>query len=56
MPSQPLRDLFFQTGLPEAYVLARAVDRREQTRERREDHAAHHPGDHPPGSQLQRGG
>ena len=55
MNEQPLRDLFFRTGLPEAYVLAGAV-RRKQAQERREDHAAHHPGDHPPGSQLQRGG
>ena len=55
MNEQQLRDLFFRTGLPEAYVLAGAV-RRKRAQERREDHAAHHPGDHPPGSQLQRGG
>lgn len=56
MTEQQLWDLFFRTGLPEAYVLARQAQRREQARERREDHAAHHPGDRPPGSQLQRGG
>ncbi|MBQ2925517.1 MAG: hypothetical protein IJE03_01650 [Ruminiclostridium sp.] len=56
MNEQQLRDLFFRTGLPEAYVLAGAVRRQTQAQERREDHAAHHPGDRPPGSQLQRGG
>ena len=54
MTSKQLRDLFFQTGLPEAYLLARAKERREQkqTRERRDDHAPNHPGDHPPGDNL----
>lgn len=52
MTSQQLRDLFFRTGLPEAYVLSRQVQRRERERERREAYAAHHQGDHPPGSQL----
>ena len=50
MTAKQLRDLFFQTGLPEAYVLAQR--RARQERERGEAHAAHHPGEHPPGSQL----
>ncbi len=52
MTAQQLRDLFFQTGLPEAYVLFRRRQQRERTGERGEGHAAHHPGDRPPGSQL----
>jgi len=52
MTSQQLRDLFFQTGLPEAYVLSCQRQRQEREQERREGHAAHHPGDRPPGSQL----
>ena len=49
--SEALRDLFFQTGLPEAYCLARRAQRRE-AEESGEARAAHHPGDRPAGDQL----
>ncbi|MDY3013718.1 MAG: hypothetical protein SOR61_00675 [Evtepia sp.] len=54
MTSKQLRDLFFQTGLPEAYLLARAKERREQKerRERRDNHASNYPGDRSPGDNL----
>lgn len=56
MTAQQLRALFFQTGLPEAYILSCAKQRQENAAERREDHAAYHTGDRPAGGQLQRGG
>lgn len=37
MTEQQLRDLFFRTGLPEAYVLARAAGRREKAEKQKKD-------------------
>ena len=54
-PSQPLRDLFFQTGLPEVYCLARHMARRERGQEER-DHAVYNTGDRPAGGSLPGGG
>lgn len=49
MDSESLRDLFFQTGLPEAYSLSRRVRRRE---EKGGERVPHHPGDRPAGNKL----
>ena len=54
MTAKQLWALFYRTGLPELYCLARRRDRQEvsQGAERRRDHAPDHPGDHPAGDQL----
>ncbi len=54
MTSKQLWDLFYRTGLPELYCLARRRDRQEakQAAERGRDHAPDHPGDRPAGDQL----
>ena len=49
MTSNQLRDLFFRTGLPEAYTLSRAAQRQEK---RGKGHAADHPGHRPAGDKL----
>ena len=51
----PLRDLFFETGLPEVYCLARQRDRRTQTQEET-NHALTHTGDRLAGGSLPGGG
>lgn len=54
MKADQLRDLFFQTGRPELYCLARQRARREEqhTQEKGERHAPDHPGHRPAGDQL----
>ena len=58
MTAEQLRALFFRTGLPEAYCLARERARREAGRpaERGDHDAVYNPGDCPAGDQVQRGG
>lgn len=54
MTSKQWRDLFFQTGLPEAYCLAQrqARQERQHRQERGRDHAPEHPGDRSAGDPL----
>lgn len=53
MTSKQLWDLFFQTGLPEAYCLAQRRARQEAKHtERGRDHAPEHPGDRPAGDPV----
>lgn len=54
MTADQLRDLFFQTGLPQAYCLAqrRARQEAQQTQERGRAHAPEHPGDRPAGDPV----
>ena len=52
MTSKQLWDLFYQTGLPELYCLARRRDRQEAKQAAERDHAPDHPGDRPAGDQL----
>ena len=49
MTSNQLRELFFRTGLPEAYTLAQAARRQEK---RGKVHEADHPGHRPAGDKL----
>ena len=53
--NNPLRDLFFETGLPEIYCLARRMERQVGTQEEK-DHALHHTGNRPAGGRLPGGG
>ena len=53
--NNPLRDLFFETGLPEAYCLARRMERQTEPQEEK-DHALYHTGNRPAGGGLPGGG
>ena len=51
----PLRSLFFETGMPEIYCFARQRERRARTQEE-ENHALTHTGNRPAGGGLPGGG
>ncbi len=55
--TERMRELFFRTGLPQAYTLARAQHRRARARAAEEGarDAADHPGDRPPGDEVSGG-
>ena len=51
----PLRNLFFETGMPEVYCLARQRERRARTQEE-PNHALYHTGNRFAGGRLPGGG
>ncbi len=54
MTSEQLWTLFYRTGLPELYCIARRRERQEANlaEERRRNHAPDHPGDRAAGDKL----